>query len=93
MSSSNFFPPLEIGIIDENRQVDEEIETINKMNEEGGLGQTENFWNEDEVFDTSDTRDGMKFLGMLEKTVKGEELFLNLLNRLPVVNDKFGERT
>ena len=91
--SSLKVPPLEIGIIDENRQVDEEIETINKMNEEGGLGQTENFWNEDEVFDTSDTRDGMKFLGMLEKTVKGEELFLNLLNRLPVVNDKFGERT
>ena len=93
MSSLNVFPPLEIGIVDENGQVDEEIETINKMNEEGGLGQTENFWNEDEVFDTSDTRDGMKFLGMLEKTVKGEELFLNLLNRLPVVNDKFGERT
>ena len=51
MSSLNVFPPIEIGIFDEYGQVDLEIETIDKMNVEGGLGQTENFWNEDEVFD------------------------------------------
>jgi hypothetical protein len=50
------------------------------------------FVKESETFDTSSASDGIKFLELLESTVKGEDIYNKLVNRQPVVNAQLGKK-
>ena len=65
----------------------EEITIIQKIIED-----EVEFVKESETFDTSSASDGIKFLELLESTVKGEDIYNKLVNRLPVVNAQLGKK-